>query len=96
MVKDPKEDILEIIIDEDKDENIKNIVVQINEEDLSTTVLSDYSPEANIDFLLEAVGANAQELIKQGKDKDEVIDDLRDFFEQVIEAYLEDHNEDTG
>ena len=93
MVKEPEEAKNENEIVLDGDENIKNIIVRIDETDFSTTVLSDYPPEENIDFLLEAAGANAQELIKQGYDKKEVIEDLRDFFEQVLEAYVEDFEE---
>lgn len=74
-----------------KDSNIsKNIVVQISDEDLTTTVYSDLSPDANIDYLLEAVGVNAQEVVKQGKDRKELTKELKDFFDQVLQAYLED------
>lgn len=70
--------------------NSKNIVVQISDEDLTTTVYSDLSPDANIDYLLEAVGVNAQEVVKQGKDRKELTKELKDFFDQVLQAYLED------
>ena len=88
MVSDPKNEEMEIIIGED--DNVKSILIQVNEDDLSTTVLSDLSPDENIDYLLEAVGANAQELVKQGKNKDIMIEELRDLFEHIIDYYLED------
>lgn len=88
MVSEPKDKELEIIIGEDED--IISVVVQVDEEDLSTTVYSDYSAEENIDILLEAVGANAQELIEQGRDRQDVIEELRDTLEQIIDGYLDD------
>lgn len=74
--------------------NLKTIVIQFNEDDLSTTILSSLSPDENIDYLIEAAGVNAKELIDQGRDREEVIEDLRDFMEQVIEEYLEDPDTD--
>lgn len=52
IVKDDKDNIVEIVLDQDGNDHDKNIVVEINEKDLTTTIFSDYSPEKNIEYLL--------------------------------------------
>jgi len=75
-----------IIIRDDK--NQKNILVQVNIKKGKTAVVSNFSAWENLAYILEGLGATAQECVREGKSKKEVIKAINDYLDKVIESYI--------
>ena len=68
-------------------EDIKNIVIQVNSKNNSTSVFSGFSAWENISFILEGLGATVQECIRQGISKKEVYTAVKKYILKVLPSY---------
>ena len=66
---------------------IRNIVIQVNLKDNSTTVFSSFSAWENLALILEGLGVTAQECIKEGISKRKVYDQVRKYIIEVLISY---------
>lgn len=68
-------------------EDVRNIVVQVDLKQNTTTVFSGYSPWENLALLLEALGATAQKCIRDGISKKQVYGAIREYMVKVLSSY---------
>ena len=68
-------------------EKIRNIVIQINIEDNSTTVISSFSAWENLALILEGLGTTVQKCIKEGISKKEVYGQVKKYIIEVLSSY---------
>ena len=66
---------------------IKNILIQVNLENNTSTVISNFTAWENIALILEALGTTVQKCIKEGIDKDRVYNAINNYFKKVLPAY---------
>ena len=66
---------------------IRNIVIQINLEDNSTTVFSSFSAWENLALILEGLGVTAQKCIKEGISKNKVYGQVKKYVIEVLSSY---------
>lgn len=75
----------QVIIKDSK--NIKNIFIQIDLKNNSTSVLSSFSAWENLALIMEALGVTAEKCIKEGIDKKQVYRAIQDYLMQVLTSY---------
>ena len=66
---------------------IRNIVIQINLEDNSTTVFSSFSAWENLALILEGLGATVQKCVNEGIDKKKVYNQIKKYVIEVLSSY---------
>lgn len=74
------------IIIEDSNK-IRNIVIQVNLKDNSTTVFSSFSAWKNLALILEGLGVTAQKCIKEGISKCKVYRQVKKYVIEVLSSY---------
>ncbi len=74
-----------IIIKDSK--NIKNIFIQINLKDKKTSIFSSFSAWENLALIMEALAVTIQKCIKEGIDKKEVYQAVKEYLKQVLGNY---------
>lgn len=74
------------IILEDNDKT-RNIVIQVNLENNSTSVFSGFSAWENLAFIMEGLGATVQECIRSGINKKKVYDQVKKYMVEVLNNY---------
>lgn len=70
------------------DDNLRNIFIQVNMKKNTATVLSSFSAWENLVYILEGLGATAQECIREGKSKGEVKEAIDSYLKEVIKTYV--------
>lgn len=81
IIKDQK-----IVIKDD--DSLKNILIQVNMEKNTATVLSNFTAWENLTYILEGLGASAQECVREGKSKKEVKEAIDVYLKVVIKTYV--------
>ena len=74
-----------VIIQDNK--NQKHILVQVNLKNKNTQVLSNFSAWENLSFLMEAIGATAQQCIREGYSLKKVKDAIYSYLKKVLRGY---------
>ena len=74
-----------VIKDSDK---LRNILIQVNMKKNTATVLSNFSAWENLAYILEGLGATAQECIREGRSKGEVKEAIDSYLKEVIKTYV--------
>lgn len=74
-----------ITIKDDKD--IKNIFIQINLKNNSTSVFSNFSAWENLAYIMEALSLTVQECIREGIDKKEVYRSVKGYLAKILGNY---------
>lgn len=74
-----------VIIEDNK--NLKNILVQLDMAAGHTKVISKFSAWENIAYLMEALGASAQQCLREGRSKQEVYEEINRYLARVLIAY---------
>lgn len=67
--------------------NIRNIVIQIDLKNKTTSVLSGFSTWDNLALIMEALGATAEKCIQEGIDKKQVYQEIKDYIMKVLSGY---------
>lgn len=67
--------------------NQKHILIQVNLKNQNTQVLSNFSAWENLALLLEALGATAQQCIREGISAKKVKHAIRDYLIEVLKVY---------
>ena len=68
-------------------EDIKNIIIQVNSKNNSTSVFSGFSAWENIAYILEGLGTTVQECIRQGIARKNVYDAVKKYILKVLPSY---------
>ena len=68
-------------------EDVKNIVIQVNSKNNSTSVFSGFSAWENIAFILEGLGATVQECVRQGISRGDVYGAVKKYILKVLPNY---------
>ena len=68
-------------------EDIKNIIIQVNSKNNSTSVFSGFSAWENIAYILEGLGATVQECIRQGISRREAYGAVKKYILKVLPSY---------
>ncbi len=74
-----------IVIEDSKD--TRNIIIQINLKDNTTTVFSSFSPWENLALLIEGLATTAGECVNEGMDKREVYKTIQDYIVKALPSY---------
>jgi len=74
-----------IILEDSQD--IKNIIIQVNSKNSSTSVFSGFSAWENVAYILEGLGATVQECIRQGIPRKEVYNAVKKYILKVLPSY---------
>ena len=69
------------------DEKIRNIVIQVNLKDNSTSVFSSFSAWENLALILEGLGTTVQKCIKEGISKNKVYGQVKKYVIGVLSSY---------
>ena len=80
-----KKDETPIPIRDSKD--IKNIIIQINLKNNTTSILSAFSAWENLALIMEALGTTAQKCIQEGIDKKQVYRAINDYLGKALNSY---------
>ncbi|MBI2103688.1 hypothetical protein HYT59_01645 [Candidatus Woesebacteria bacterium] len=75
----------EVMIKDSKD--LKNILIQINMDKNTTTVISNFSAWENLALIIEGLGATAQKCIREGHSKAEIQKTIETYISKVISSY---------
>lgn len=67
-------------------ESIKNILVQVNLENSSVIVISNFSAWENLALIMEALGITAEQCVKEGIDREQVNIEIREYLAKVLTA----------
>lgn len=67
-------------------ESIKNILVQVNLEKSSVSVVSNFSAWENLALIMEALGITAEQCIKEGVDREQVNREIQRYLTEVLTA----------
>ena len=68
-------------------ENVKNIIIQVNSKNNSTSVFSGFSAWENIALILEGLGATVQECIRLGIPRKKVYAAVKKYILKVLPTY---------
>ena len=74
-----------IILEDSK--KVKNIVIQVNLENNSTTVFNSFSAWENLALILEGLGVTVQKCIKEGINKNKVYSQVKKYIIEVLSGY---------
>lgn len=66
---------------------IKNIFIQINLKNNTTSVFSNFSSWENLAFIMEALAVTAEKCINKGRSKKEVYDSIKVYLMKVLGDY---------
>lgn len=72
----------QILIEDNK--SIKNILVQVNLEKSSVTVISNFSAWGDLAFLMEALGITAEQCVKEGIERGQVNEEIQNYLKSVL------------
>ncbi len=67
-------------------ESIKNILVQVNLEKSSVSVISNFSAWENLALIMEALGITAEQCVKEGIDREQVDKEVQIYLSKVLKA----------
>lgn len=67
-------------------ESIKNILVQVNLENSSVIVISNFSAWENLALIMEALGITAEQCVKEGIDREQIDREIREYLTKVLTA----------
>lgn len=70
--------------------DIKNVLLQFDLKSGRVMVYSNFSAWDNLAYLLEGAGMMAQECFREGKSKEEVLEEINDYLEKVLQDYEEE------
>ena len=70
--------------------DIKNVLLQLDFKSGRVMVYSNFSAWDNLAYLLEGVGMMAQECYREGRSKEEVLEEINDYLEKVLQDYEEE------
>lgn len=79
-----KKDIPIVIKDS---EDIKNILIQVNLKNGSTSVLSPFSAWENLALIMEALGVTAEKCLHEGISKKQVYEGIKSYLVKVLSSY---------
>ena len=74
-----------IILEDSK--KVKNIVIQVNLKENTTTVISAFSAWENLALIMEGLGVTAQKCIKEGISKGKVYGQIKKYVVDVLSSY---------
>lgn len=69
------------------DESIKNIFIQLNEKENSTSVLSNFSPWENLAYIMEALAVTIQQCILEGIEREKVYGTVKTYLKDILGNY---------
>lgn len=74
-----------IVIKDTKD--IKNIFIQVNLKNSSTSVFSQFSAWENLALIMEALGVTAEKCLCEGIGKKKVYEEIKSYLVKVLSSY---------
>ena len=69
-------------------ESIKNIFIQVDLKNQSTSVCSNFSSGENLSLIMEALAITAEKCIKDGIEKKKVYGTIKDYLVKVLGNYV--------
>ena len=69
------------------DERIKNIIIQVNLKNNTTSVLSNFSAWENLALIMEGLSVTAEKCIQEGISKKRVYDEIKNYIMKVLAGY---------
>lgn len=66
---------------------VRNIIIQVNLKNSSTTVFSGFTAWENLALIMEGLGVTAEKCIDEGIDQKEVYKAIQDYLIKVLTSY---------
>jgi len=77
-------DLKKIVIKDSK--NIRNIFIQIDLKNKTTSILSSFSAWENLALIMEALGVTAKKCIREGIDQKKVYQAIKEYIVKVLSS----------
>lgn len=69
-------------------ESTKNIFIQVDLKNQSTSVFSNFTPWENLSFIMEALAVTAEKCVKDGIERKKVYEAIKSYLVKVLGDYV--------